>query len=313
MAGTQQPTYQLYRYTPSLAAAVVFIIVFSLLTIAHFFRLFQRRTWFCVPFAIGGLCKSSITSPALPFTTINKLTPNPTVEAIGYIGRALSHSNPQSLNPYIIQSLLILVAPALFAASIYMALGRLVRALHAQHHSFIRSTWTTKIFVVGDVLSFFIQGGGGGIMATASSSNNPQKTFDMGQYVILGGLFMQILMFGLFVAVAVVFHLRLRKAPTAVSVGGRLSWEKIMFMLEGVSCLILVRNIVRVAEYIQGRDGYLLGVEWSTYIFDACLMAATMGLFLWQYPDVGMRERKNASVESLSGSEEQRTGWVEMK
>ena len=196
-----------------------------------------------------------------------------------------------------------------------MALGRLVRALHAQHHSFIRSTWTTKIFVVGDVLSFFVQGGGGGIMATAYNSSNPQKTFNMGQYVILGGLFLQILMFGLFVAVAVVFHIRLRRQPTAMSVSeGQRDWDKIMFMLEGVSCLILVRNIFRVAEYVQGRDGYLLGVEWSTYVFDACLMAATMGLFLWQYPSAVGRAKKNGgSVESGSSSGEQVTGWVEMK
>lgn len=35
------------------------------------------------------------------------------MEAVGYIGRALSASDPQSTGPYIIQSVLLLVAPAL--------------------------------------------------------------------------------------------------------------------------------------------------------------------------------------------------------
>ena len=48
----------------------------------------------------------------------------PPVECVGYVGRALSHSNKTALGPFIMQSLLILVAPALLAASIYMVLGR---------------------------------------------------------------------------------------------------------------------------------------------------------------------------------------------
>lgn len=51
-------TYILYFYTPSLAAAAVAIVIFALLTTAHGYRLITARTWFCIPFFIGGLCKS---------------------------------------------------------------------------------------------------------------------------------------------------------------------------------------------------------------------------------------------------------------
>lgn len=64
------------------------------------------------------------------------------------------------MGPFLINSLLPLVAPALFAASIYMELGRLIIVLHAQQHSLIRVKWLTKIFVTGDVLSFLLQAGG---------------------------------------------------------------------------------------------------------------------------------------------------------
>jgi hypothetical protein len=53
-----------------------------------------------------------------------------------------------------------LLAPTLFAASIYMILGRLVRLLDAEQFALIRSRWLTKFFVMGDVLSFLSQGAG---------------------------------------------------------------------------------------------------------------------------------------------------------
>ena len=64
------------------------------------------------------------------------------------------------MKPYIIQSLLILLGPTLFAASIYMILGRIMRLTNGEAHSIIRVNWVTKIFVLGDVLSFLAQSGG---------------------------------------------------------------------------------------------------------------------------------------------------------
>ena len=58
------------------------------------------------------------------------------------------------------QSLLLLVAPALFAASIYMVLGRIILLTDGEKNSLIRQKWLTKIFVAGDVLSFLVQSGG---------------------------------------------------------------------------------------------------------------------------------------------------------
>jgi hypothetical protein len=52
------------------------------------------------------------------------------------------------------------VAPALFAASIYMELSRIIIAVDGESHALIKKKWLTKIFVIGDVISFFAQGGG---------------------------------------------------------------------------------------------------------------------------------------------------------
>ena len=79
---------------------------------------------------------------------------------IGYIGRILAHNNTDSIPIYSIQTILILLAPALFAASIYMVLGRLIVALGAERLSPIRVKWLTKIFVCGDVIAFLGQATG---------------------------------------------------------------------------------------------------------------------------------------------------------
>jgi hypothetical protein len=81
---------------------------------------------------------------------------------IGYAARYVSgkESPDWTLTPYIIQAILLLVAPALFAATIYMELGRVITLIDGEGHALITRKWMTKIFVVGDVLSFFLQGGG---------------------------------------------------------------------------------------------------------------------------------------------------------
>lgn len=82
------------------------------------------------------------------------------VEVIGFIGRYLSHDDVWALGPFIMQSLLILLAPALFAASIYIILGRIILMTDGERYSLVRQKWLTKIFVAGDVLSFLMQGSG---------------------------------------------------------------------------------------------------------------------------------------------------------
>jgi hypothetical protein len=160
MADTDK--YILYHYNPSLAAAIIFIALFGLLTATHCTQLLLKRTWYFIPFVIGGLCK--YTTPESTHRQFSNVLIRclSTVETMGYVGRALSatQSPNWTVPPYVMQSLLILLAPALFAASIYMVLGRIICLTDGKAHSVIRVNWITKIFVTGDVLSFLAQSAG---------------------------------------------------------------------------------------------------------------------------------------------------------
>lgn len=89
------------------------------------------------------------------------------------------------------QSLLILLGPALFAASIYMTLGRIIAALDAQQRSLVPLRWQTRLFVLGDVFSFLTQSAGGGIQAQGNES-----AMRTGSNIIVAGLCIQVLFFG---------------------------------------------------------------------------------------------------------------------
>jgi hypothetical protein len=98
--------YVLYNYTPSLAVANVALLLFLAATVVHIFLAIKNCTNFLTAFIIGGF-----------------------LETIGYGARAVNaYQAPNySTMPYALQSLFVLIPPSLFAASIYMILGRIIR------------------------------------------------------------------------------------------------------------------------------------------------------------------------------------------
>ncbi|KAL2065261.1 hypothetical protein VTL71DRAFT_2930 [Oculimacula yallundae] len=246
------------RYDPSLAVAIVFIICFAVTTFIHMYQMIRTRTWYFIPLCIGGF-----------------------FEMIGYIGRALSsqESPNWTLGPYIMQTLLLLIAPALFAASIYMVLGRIIELVNGEEHAIIKRRWLTKLFVCGDVLSFTLQMAGGGTMASGSLG-----AVKLGEKIVIVGLFIQIVFFGLFIVVASIFNFRMHRRPTEKAAERDGIWHKHLNVLYAVSALIMVRSVFRVVEYIQGNDGYLLRHEVYLYVFDAVLMLAVMVVFNFVHP-----------------------------
>ncbi|KAH9906902.1 RTA1 like protein-domain-containing protein [Xylariomycetidae sp. FL2044] len=252
--------FKLYRYTPSLPAAVVFVIVFAILSVLHTWKITKHRALYFTAFTIGGY-----------------------FETIGYAGRIWGHYDELSIGGFVIQAILILVAPALFAASIYMILGRLIRALRAQHLSLIPVNWVTRVFVTSDVISFSLQAGGGGIQAAGTL-----ELFEIGEKIIIAGLFVQIVVFGFFVVTAFLFHRRyVADATSHPSAQKAINWRRHLYVLYAVSILILIRSIFRVIEYLQGNKGYLIVHEVFLYIFDALFMAAVMAIFfIWYIDDI---------------------------
>ena len=174
MANTDPTTFHLYAYTPSLAAAIIFTILFALTTSLHSYQLTKTRAWYLTPIVIGGLCTQPLLPPLSPLpslnphqlskTALNLTDPNENsaVEFVGYVGRAISsrQGHDWTVGPYVTQSLLLLLAPAFFAASVYMSLSRIVQSVGAEDRCLVGPRWLTRVFVAGDVVSLLVVAGG---------------------------------------------------------------------------------------------------------------------------------------------------------
>ncbi|KAL5360624.1 RTA1 like protein-domain-containing protein [Aspergillus floccosus] len=242
--------YYLWQYIPSKPASVIFLLLFLGATTFHFWKAWRIRARFCIPFCFGGL-----------------------FEVIGYGARAACTDRTGQLMPYVVQSLFILLAPVLFAASVYMILSRLICRVGAEQHALIRVNWMTKVFLAGDILSFLIQGNGAGLMVMDGMAN-------MAKGIVIGGLMVQVVVFGLFMVTSVVFEVRMQRKPTSHD----LDWRQHLYPLYAVSALIMVRSVFRVIEYAMGQEGYLLAHEWPMYVFDTVLMLAVMMIWGYRHP-----------------------------
>ncbi|KAE8373050.1 RTA1 like protein [Aspergillus bertholletiae] len=248
--------YYVWNYVPSVAAAIIFILLFLAITSFHFWKIYKTKVHVTLPFAIGGL-----------------------FEFIGYAARAAAHDKTGKLMPFVIQSVFVLIAPTLFAAAVYMVLGRIIRSVRGEKYSPIRVELVTRTFVMCDILTFLVQGSGAGMMAIGSLS----KT---GQNIVLAGLILQIVAFSLFIVTAAIFYQRITRyitAPAAFSTN-EVPWKKHLWNLFAISGLILIRSIFRVIEYALGSDGYLLKQEWCLYIFDTVPMFIAMVCFAICHP-----------------------------
>lgn len=185
-----------------------------------------------------------------------------------------------------------------------MILGRLIRHIDGEKYSLIRTTRLTKLFVLGDVLSFLMQGGGAGILSGANhgSASHAQKQINLGQNVIIGGLIVQVIFFGSFVVVAALFHTRARKATHIRAL--EVPWERCMYLLYGTSALVFVRSIFRVIEYAQGNAGFIMRHEVFLYLFDSVLMLGVMVLMNVVHPGelLGRRKKESSTLLESRGA-----------
>lgn len=193
-----------------------------------------------------------------------------------------------------------------------MTLGRVIVALNEERASLVRVRWLTKVFVVGDIISFLLQCGGNSCCLVVPSAGCTWRRFanhlcsfstgggymavgtleamQNGENIVIAGLAIQLLWFGFFVVVATIFHWRVVHRPKNMvskdlrSQSSRFSWNSLMWALYIACALILIRSIFRVVEFVQGNTGFIMTHEFLLYIFDALLMALSGIIMLVVFP-----------------------------
>lgn len=164
----------------------------------------------------------------------------------------------------------------------------MIKFLRGEHLSYVPVKYMTFTFVMGDVLSFILQGAGGGVMTSGSAS-----LLSVGQWIIVAGLGVQLVFFGAFIITSICFHCRITQSPTqeakdSMDTSGPFSrdWRGLLFALYTASVLILIRSIYRIIEFAQGNSGYVISHEVFLYVFDASMMFLVMIVMNLYHPSV---------------------------
>ncbi|KAF2650091.1 putative RTA1 domain protein [Lophiostoma macrostomum CBS 122681] len=265
--------FDLYPYTPSAIAGYIFLVLFGIAAATHVVWAIWMRTWYFIPFILGCIG-----------------------EAGGYYGRAWSHQDIRNGSPYLLQMMLILGSAPLLAASIYMTLGRFIRALNAEEHAIFRPRFITFVYVVIDIGSFVCQ-----IMGSASQISGPEGA-RQGRLIVMGGLAVQLVALVGFIAMSATLHVRLNRRPTMASESPHVYWRRHMRILYAVCVLVLVRNLFRLIEFAEGADGVIARTEALLYIFDPSLLFAAA--VCWAVAHPGMLLRSIRKAESKPTSED---------
>ncbi|KAK2798778.1 hypothetical protein FQN51_007454 [Onygenales sp. PD_10] len=274
------PTASIYFYPPSLAASILFTALYALPTIFLLYTTLlaprranpiYRHARFFIPLCIGAV-----------------------LEVAGYAVRIISIKKPANIPLYAVHSSLVVIAPVFICASLYLLVGRLVRAGLAsesggggddegkkgrnQRIFGISPAWLPRIFVASDILSFLTQASGSGIASVGNFKGNMKE---MGTDVLIGGLALQMVTFSVFLGIVGRFEYRAKQARGGVVEEGV---RKVLIGIYVAGFFILVRCIYRFIEFVLGFDGYPFTHEWPLYVLEACPMLFALCVLGWYHP-----------------------------
>ncbi|KAL7414267.1 RTA1 like protein-domain-containing protein [Mrakia frigida] len=214
---------------------------------------------------------------------------------IAYAGgmalRVKIHDDPYTLGLYIASTLLVLLSPVFFILVDYMLFSRLVAAMEMERHLFIRARWVSKIFVISDCVTFFLQISGGGMGASESMAQ-------LGTNISLVGIIAQLASFVIFIVLVLHFGWKIQRHEPAIwnsNGAGNTEWKRLYYALLWTCIGYLIRSVFRSIELSQGHDGYLHTHENWLYGLDSLPLAAAMVVFIPIYPGqyIGDRAIKN--------------------
>ncbi|KAL4885092.1 RTA1 like protein-domain-containing protein [Aspergillus karnatakaensis] len=266
-----------YGYRPSLAAGIVFLVLFGLTMIGQTVQMIWKRTWWCAVFAIGSL-----------------------TEVIGWAGRTWSAECPYNSQAFLMQITTLIIAPTFYTAGVYILLGRFIQIL-GRDSSVLSPRVYLWIFVTCDIVSLVIQAIGGGMASVEADKENGDTA--PGTNIMVAGIVFQMASITVFVLCAADFVRRTLRRRLLQSMMGSIV-PLLAAMIFSVIC-IYIRSIYRTIELLEGWDGYLITTERFFYALDGAMMVLAVGIFNFVHPGwflPAARETFRNKVEVEEGS-----------
>jgi len=240
------PGYQTnYGYMPSLAAGIVFCVLFGISCIVHFIQATYTRAWWFYVFGIGA-----------------------GVEVMGWAARSWSSQCPYNSDAFLMQISTLIVAPTFFTAGIYVILGQFIHILGRQY-SIISPRLYLYIFCTCDFISLVVQAIGGGIASGATT----QSVTNLGTNIMVAGIIFQLATITVFVYFFCNFLWRVELFTLPRNI-------KLLTYITAFSVItIYTRSIYRTIELLQGWTGYLITHQRYFIALDGAMMVLAVGVF----------------------------------
>ncbi|KAM0277529.1 hypothetical protein ACHAQH_005728 [Verticillium albo-atrum] len=253
-----------YFFAPNRGAAIFFTVAFAATGVFHFWQCYHYKF-----FKVTGL-----------FVFCNLLF------VAGFALRIYGAWHYDDLAPFITSICLVYASPPLLELANYHILGRIlyyVPYLSPLHPGRVLSTFA---FLSG--LIEMLNGWGASYTANLDLPGSSQAT---GHALMKTSLVLQLIVAGLFVTLAVVFHRRCIGA----GLGGTRQVKSPLRTLYISVALITARTVFRLVEHFgfegirwEGLDPAdvpaVIRYEWFFYVFEAVLMLANTVMWNWRHP-----------------------------
>ncbi|KAF6057495.1 RTA1 like family protein [Candida parapsilosis] len=124
---------------------IIFLVVFAISFLWYIVILAKSRYWW---FNVAFFCGAAL-------------------EFLGFLGRVLSFNDMTYFPYYLLQLIVLTIAPAFIMGGIYFLLGQLV-IIHGRQFSVLKPLWYAYIFIACDITSLVIQAIGGELLVCES-------------------------------------------------------------------------------------------------------------------------------------------------
>ncbi|KAH7063573.1 RTA1 like protein-domain-containing protein [Macrophomina phaseolina] len=277
-----------YIYEPNSFVCGGVAALFGSVAGFHLWQNKKSNTWWFLPFALCGIA-----------------------ESLGWVSRFFNARQAPDYEtfPYAAQFSIILASPVLLSMSMYLTMARIVTLTGGEAPFPIKMKWFTKAFLGGDSSSLGMMGIGGAFFA---GSSDPTKGIaGFAAKMVPAGLGHHIIFSVVFIIVVMIFHIRIMRNPTVRSMIVGREWIQFLWLFYISNILLIARNVLRLAMFIQGPIGPLSSKEIYFVLMDSLPIFLIMAMFGLRHP--GLLANSRGSVLLDEERPEESTEIYEMR
>ncbi|KAI4764834.1 RTA1 like protein [Aureobasidium sp. EXF-3400] len=205
------------------------------------------------------------------------------MEIVGYIFRLLSsQQDPYSVIWFVVQYFLIVVAPVMFSAAIYITVSKMIQ-VYGETYAPLPPKLIIWIFVICDVVSTIVQVAGAALVGVAYSDQKDPTTYN---HILLAGLAFQVASFAIYLFILATTLYKARNSTKSIDRG-------FVLALLVATLAVYLRTCFRLAETAEGLMAMLSTHE----VYFACLEFApiviAVFLFTWWHPGRWLHESRD--------------------